>query len=146
MRSRERGICPIDESIMTDSVIFQCTCVKVPYFYFRSEIWWSEWSRWSTCVIVPNVVAIGQTIPEIWLFFDFSRRRPPQSRIFLNFRNFNDGKRSRGPAKLRHRAKFSGGLVLAGWAWLCFFVSCLLFVRDYSFLLLSNIFTALNGP
>jgi len=80
---------------------------------------------------VPNVVAIGQTIPEIWQFFDFSRLRPPQSRIFLNFRNFTDRKRSRGPAKLRHRAKFRGRLVLAAWAWLCFFISCLSFVRDF---------------
>jgi len=28
IRSVERGICPTVESIMTDSVIFQCTCVK----------------------------------------------------------------------------------------------------------------------
>ena len=32
IRSVERGICPIAESIMTDSVIFQCACVRLPYF------------------------------------------------------------------------------------------------------------------
>jgi len=42
IRSVERGICPIAESTMTDSVIFQCAHVKLPYFYFRSEIWRSE--------------------------------------------------------------------------------------------------------
>ena len=36
--SVERGICPIAKPIMTDSVIFQCACVKLPYFYFRFEI------------------------------------------------------------------------------------------------------------
>jgi len=39
--------------------------MKLPYFYFRSEIWRSERSRWSTCVIVPNFVAIGQTVVEM---------------------------------------------------------------------------------
>jgi len=38
IRSVERGICPIAESIMTDSVIFQCAYVKLPYFYFWCEI------------------------------------------------------------------------------------------------------------
>jgi len=36
IRSVERGICLTAESIMT--VIFQCACVKLPYFYLRSEI------------------------------------------------------------------------------------------------------------
>jgi len=58
---------------MTDSVIFQCACAKLSYFYSRSQIWRSERSRWSTCVIVTNFVAIGQTVAEIWLFFDFSK-------------------------------------------------------------------------
>ena len=30
-------VCPIAES-MTNTVIFQCACAKLPYFYFRSEI------------------------------------------------------------------------------------------------------------
>ena len=38
IRSVVRGICPIAESSMTDSVIIYCACVKLPYFYFRSEI------------------------------------------------------------------------------------------------------------
>jgi len=38
IHSVERGICPIAEYIMNDSVIFQCACVKLPYLYFRSEI------------------------------------------------------------------------------------------------------------
>ena len=79
IRSVERGICHIAESIMTDSVIFQCACVKLPYFYFRSEIWRSKRSRTSTCVIVPNFVAIGHTI-----FQDGGRRHL----WFLKFRNF----------------------------------------------------------
>jgi len=29
------------------------------------------------CVNMPNFVKIGQTFPEIWPFFDFSRWRPP---------------------------------------------------------------------
>jgi len=29
------------------------------------------------CVTVPNFVAIGQTIAEIWQFFDFSKMAPP---------------------------------------------------------------------
>jgi len=57
IRSVERGICPTAESIMTDSVIFQCACLKLSYFYFRSQIWWSERSKWPTCVIVSNFVA-----------------------------------------------------------------------------------------
>ena len=36
------------------------------------------------CVIMPNVVPIGQTVAEISRFFNFSGRRPPQSWI-LNF-------------------------------------------------------------
>jgi len=28
------------------------------------------------CIIVPNVAKIGQTVPEIWPIFDFSRWRP----------------------------------------------------------------------
>jgi len=84
----ERGICPIAESMVIDNVIFQCACVKLLHFYFRSEIWWSEQSRWSTCVIVLNFMVIGQTITEIWWFFDFSRWWPPHLRI-LNFGSFN---------------------------------------------------------
>jgi len=38
----ERGICPLAESVMTDSVITQCACVKLPHVYFRSETWRSE--------------------------------------------------------------------------------------------------------
>jgi len=38
IRSVERGICLIAEYIMTVTVTFQCACVKLPYFYFRSEI------------------------------------------------------------------------------------------------------------
>jgi len=34
----ERGICPTAESVMAETVIFQCACAKLPYFYFRSEI------------------------------------------------------------------------------------------------------------
>ena len=71
----ECGICPMAESVMIDSVILHYACVKLPYFYFRSEIWWSERSRWSTCIIVPNFVVIGQNVAEIWQFFDFSRWR-----------------------------------------------------------------------
>jgi len=38
--------------------------------------------RWSKCVTLPNFVAIGRTIAEIWRLFDFSRWRPPLSWIF----------------------------------------------------------------
>jgi len=44
---------------MTDSVIFQCACVKLPYFCFRSEISRSRWSTCVGCVIVANFVVIG---------------------------------------------------------------------------------------
>jgi len=40
-------------------------------FYFRSEIWQSERSRWPTCVTMPNSVAISQTVTEIWWFSIF---------------------------------------------------------------------------
>jgi len=42
MRSVERGICPIAEFIMNNSVIFHCACVKLPYFYF-----WSKSDGWN---------------------------------------------------------------------------------------------------
>jgi len=40
---------------------------------------WSEGSRGSNCVIVPNFVAIGQAVAEIWRFFLFFQDvgRPP---------------------------------------------------------------------
>jgi len=41
----------------------------------------------SNCVNLPNFMAIGQTIAEIWRFFDFSRWRPPPSWI-LKISNF----------------------------------------------------------
>jgi len=72
----ERGICHTAESIMTDSVIFQYACVKLPYLYFRSEIWRWERSRLSTCIILPNSVEIGQTVAQIWRFFIFPRWWP----------------------------------------------------------------------
>ena len=34
IRSVERGKCPIAASIMTDTVIFQYACGKLPYLYF----------------------------------------------------------------------------------------------------------------
>ena len=38
---------------------------------------WSEGSRGSNCVIVPNFVAIGQAVAEMWRFFSiFPRCRP----------------------------------------------------------------------
>ena len=40
------------------------------------------------CVILPNFVQIGQTIAEIWPFFDFQDGGHPPSWIF-NFQNFN---------------------------------------------------------
>jgi len=58
---------------MADNVIIQRACVKLPYFYFRSVQ--SKRSRWSLVNLrhmVPHFVAIGQTIVEIWGFFDFS--------------------------------------------------------------------------
>jgi len=33
----------------------------------------TEWSTGSNCVSVPNFVAIGPTVAEIWRFFDFSK-------------------------------------------------------------------------
>ena len=39
------------------------------------------------CVTVPNFVKIGQTVPEIWPIFDFSRWQPPPSWI-LEISNF----------------------------------------------------------
>jgi len=42
----------------------------------------SAQSRGSICVIVPNFVAISQTIAEIWPYFRFSKWRPPPSAIF----------------------------------------------------------------
>ena len=85
----ERGICPIANSTMTDSVIVECACVKLLYFYFRSEIWRSERWRWSTCVIVSTFLAIGQTVTDIWrfsIFEDGGRHHLG----FLNFWNVND--------------------------------------------------------
>ena len=40
-------------------------------------------------VIVPNFALIGQTVSEIWLFFDFSRWRPSAILNFVKIRNFN---------------------------------------------------------
>jgi len=39
------------------------------------------------CVTVPNFAKIGQTVPEIWPIFDFSRWRPPPFWI-LEISNF----------------------------------------------------------
>jgi len=108
IRSVERGICPIAETIMTDTVIFQCACAKLPYFCCRMmtisqtcdfSIFFQNSDRRhlgflkfrnltvesvkrSNCVTMPNFVAMGQTDAEIWRFYDFSRWRPPPSWIF----------------------------------------------------------------
>jgi len=55
-----------------------------------------EWSRRSNCVSVPNFVAIGPTIAEIWPYFDFSRWRSPLSWIFKFFEIFNDRTAQKG--------------------------------------------------
>ena len=43
---------------------------------------------------MPNFMAIGQTVAEMWRFFDFSRWWPPPS---WTFKFFLSCKRSRGP-------------------------------------------------
>ena len=48
---------------------------------YWGPIFETEWSRGSNCVRVPNFVAIGSTVAEIWRFFDFSRWRPTPSWI-----------------------------------------------------------------
>ena len=70
MHSVERGICPIAESIMTDSVIYNVHVSNglISTSGLKSD---SERSTCSTCVIVPNFMAIGQTTAEIWWFFNF---------------------------------------------------------------------------
>ena len=40
---------------------------------YWGPIFETEWSRGSNCVSVPNFVAIGPTVAEIWRFFDFSK-------------------------------------------------------------------------
>ena len=56
------------------------------------------------CVTVPGFVKIRQTAAEIWLFFDFSRWRPPPSWIckISNFFTVETVKR----VELHHHAKF----------------------------------------
>jgi len=42
------------------------------------------------CVVVPNCAPIGQTIPEIWPYFDFSKCQPSMHHLcFLKVRHFN---------------------------------------------------------
>jgi len=64
-----------------------------------------RFSRWSRgCVSVPNLVAIGLTIAEMWRFFDFLRWRSPLSWI-LKFLKFLTVERLK-MVELRHCAKF----------------------------------------
>ena len=37
------------------------------------------------CITVPNFVAIGQTVPEIWRFFDFSKMASVRHLGFVMF-------------------------------------------------------------
>ena len=104
IRFVECGICPIAESVMIDSVILQCACVKLPHFYFRSEIWWSERSRWSTCIIVPNFVAMVNMLQR---YGDFSKIVAAAILNFLNLKFFLKVGHVRR-VELRHRAKFHG--------------------------------------
>ena len=89
IRSVERGICLIAESIVTDSVIFQRTCVKLPYFYFLSENWRPGRSRWSTYVTVPNFVVIGQTLRRYGDFSIFQRETETSFLIIILSRWIN---------------------------------------------------------
>jgi len=55
------------------------------------------------CVIMPNAVPIGQTLP-IYHNFNFVGCRPPPSWISLNFKSVTDRTVTR--AELRHPGKF----------------------------------------
>ena len=72
IRSVERGICPIAEPILTDRVIFQCACVKkclISTSGLKSDARMVKMVN----LRLPNFLAIGQTVAEIWRFFDFSK-------------------------------------------------------------------------
>ena len=56
------------------------------------------------CIIVPNFAKIGQTDPEIWPIFDFSRWRPCAILDFQKLKILTA--RTLLRAKIRHRAKF----------------------------------------
>jgi len=43
---------------------------------YWGPIFETEWSRGSNCISLPNFVAIGATIAEIWRYFNFSSSRP----------------------------------------------------------------------
>ena len=48
-----------------------------------SEFLGSEGSRGPKCVIVPNFAAIGQTVAEIWRFFDFYKMAAVRHLVFV---------------------------------------------------------------
>ena len=59
------------------------------------------------CIIVPNFAKIGQTDPEIWPIFDFSRWRPCAILDFQKLKILTA--RTILRHKIRHRAKFREG-------------------------------------
>ena len=59
-------------------------------------------SRGSKCVILPNLVEIGQNTAEIWRFFDFSRWRPSAILDLLSYWTTHEGRFG----GLYHCAKF----------------------------------------
>ena len=66
-----------------DMAIFDFSRRRPPSWIFKmSRFEGREGSRQPKCVTVPNFAAIGQTVAEIWPFFDFSIWRPPPSWIF----------------------------------------------------------------
>jgi len=56
------------------------------------------------CIKVPNFVQVGQAVPEIWPFIDFSRWRPSAILYFKKLEILT-AHALRSP-KMRHRAKF----------------------------------------
>ena len=71
---------------------------------YWGPIFETEWSRGSNCVSMPNFVAIGPSVAEIWRHFDFSRWRPPPTWIFKFLKILTVGRLK--TVELRRRAKF----------------------------------------
>ena len=67
--------------INTTFSIFQDGVVRHIGFYKSSQFQLLVRFGGSICVIMPNVVPIGQTVAEIWPLLDFSRWRPSASVI-----------------------------------------------------------------
>jgi len=101
MRSVERGICPIAEFIMNNSVIFHCACVKLPYFYF-----WSKSDGWNRQDDQP----VTAKFRGDFSIFQFFKMAAATILDFLKFQILTVGRVKR--IELHHCARFHGNRII----------------------------------